>query len=146
MRLIRKTRRVQRAVKPIAAAIAGKHSARPIPAMGGRRKTNDQKTRLGVTEAGQRFSPIFQSLITSWRFFRDGLTPADQTWTLFAANDAFIESVDGSHPCSVTTMGDKKVNRGQQGASRVGSDDMQRVDPYFQTAIFFPLFCSMFLG
>ena len=48
--LIGETGSVERAVEPVATAIAGKHSAGSIAAVGRRRETDNQQTRIRIAE------------------------------------------------------------------------------------------------
>ena len=56
--LVGETGLMQRAVKPVAAAVAGKHPPGAIAAMGRRRQTDDQDARFGIAESGERLGPI----------------------------------------------------------------------------------------
>ena len=60
---------VQSPIEPIAAAIAGKHSAGAITAMRRRRQPNDKYAGLWIAKSGQRLGPVVFSLVSLRRTF-----------------------------------------------------------------------------
>lgn len=57
--LVREAELVERAVKPIAGAVARENSSSSITTVSGWGQANNQKPRSGITEAGDRPPPIF---------------------------------------------------------------------------------------
>ena len=97
VRLTGKSRTMQSAVEPIAAAIPCENSAGPIAAMRRRCKPNDQQPCLGITEAGKRSRPIFFFAVPARRLCRNRFAPAHKTGTATAANNPRIELLECSH-------------------------------------------------
>ena len=97
---------VQRAVKPVAAAVAGKHPTGAIAAMSRRRQTDDQHPRFGIAESGERLGPINLTDISARWFFRASLAPAHQSRAFPASSDALIEFIDAlNHRLLLTQRG-----------------------------------------
>jgi hypothetical protein len=92
-RLVGKAECVQRAVKPVAAAISGKHPSGAITTIGGRGKSDDQKPRLRVTEPGERLCPIFHAMMPARWSLSAGFTPANQPGTPPALHHSRIQFI-----------------------------------------------------
>ena len=98
VRLIGKSRGMQGAIKPIAAAIARKNSTGPIAAMRRRRQPKDQNPCPVITKTGKRSRPIFFFAVPARRLCRNRFAPAHETGTAAAADDSRIELLECSHP------------------------------------------------
>src|SRR6185295_10460622 len=59
LRLIRKAKSMKCPIQPIAGAIARKDAAGAVPAMCGRRQSNDQQPRFELSQTGNGLSPVF---------------------------------------------------------------------------------------
>ena len=107
---------MKRAVKPVAAAVAGKHPAGAIAAMRRRRQTDDQNPRLRITKAGQRLGPISLAVIaTRWLLCRR-FAPTHQAWTTPACDDGFVQLFDRDHLllfCYHTAQKTKRIGIGR---------------------------------
>src|SRR5215475_16211015 len=57
-RAVGEARVVERAEEPIAAPIAGEHTARAIATVGGGRQTHDEHARARIAEPWQRLRPV----------------------------------------------------------------------------------------
>jgi hypothetical protein len=91
IRLIGKAGCMKRAVKPIAAAVAGEHAPGAISAVRRRRKSDDQYARFRIAEARQRFRPVILVEVSSRRILCAGFTPAHQTGAFITVNDLPVE-------------------------------------------------------
>jgi hypothetical protein len=89
-RLVGNSSFMKRPEEPVATSVPGEHPPRPIGAMGGRRKPDDESTRPGIAEAGNRSTPVFFELKRPSLLDCHLLAPLDQPGTAFAGNEAVI--------------------------------------------------------
>lgn len=90
-RLIGETRAVKSAIEPLTAAVAGEHATRSIGPVSGGCETDDEKSRIRVTEIGNWSAPVIP-FGEGFSFFRgDRPTVSDQTRAVFTVNNVAIE-------------------------------------------------------
>src|SRR5438128_1995935 len=90
-RLIGEACAIERAVKPVAAAVACEDAARAIAAMRGGRKTDDQQPRICVAETRHRPAPIrFTGEATDF-LARHLFTPGDETRAARAVDNLILQ-------------------------------------------------------
>jgi hypothetical protein len=78
---VRQADSVQRRPQEVARGIAGEHPAGSIPAMGRRRKSNDQDPRIGIAEARHRPAPVRLVSKSGDLLAGDPLAPLDKPGT-----------------------------------------------------------------
>src|SRR5688572_5472453 len=84
-------------IQPITATITGEHSPGAIAAVSGRRKPDNQQSRLRIAECRQGFCPIVLASESAWRIICAGFAPANQPWTSAAPDNRNIKFFEGIH-------------------------------------------------
>src|SRR5512135_30374 len=110
VRLIGKACVVKRAVKPIAAAVAGEHPSGAIAAMGRWREADDQHASVWIAKARQRLCPVALAGITSRRVLSRTFTPAHQARASPAAGDPAVQFVERAHRIVLLAQGTPEKN------------------------------------
>ena len=87
-------RSMKRGVKPVAAAIPGKHPPRPMRPMGPRGQTNDDKLRSSRAKIGNRSTPIGEVLVGLTLCDRHLLSILSKSRTVFALNDFVLKILE----------------------------------------------------
>ncbi len=80
--------------KPVAGSVAGKNSPGAIAAMSGRGQAANQDSGAGIAKSGNRTPPIDFISIGGSLFSGHLFTPAHQTRTAAARDDALIELIE----------------------------------------------------
>lgn len=93
--LICKLSAVKRAIQEISGAIACEHAACPVRAMCGRRKSKNEQFRTRISEAGDRFAPVFPIEKRPALRARNAFPVADQARALSAGDDLLIQKLQG---------------------------------------------------
>lgn len=91
--LIREPCFVHRFVKPVAAAIAGKHATGSIGSVCSGSQSHNEKIRLAIAKIFDWLSPVLFADVSLAFLFRDRFTVLDQTRTFFAANDSSLKAL-----------------------------------------------------
>ena len=84
-------RSMKRGVKPVAAAIPGKHPPRPMRPMSPRGQTNDDKLRSRRSKIGYRSTPVGEVQIGPTLGNRHLLSILSKPRTVFALNDLVLK-------------------------------------------------------
>ena len=87
-------RSMKRGVKPVAAAIPGKHHPRPMRSVGPRGQTNDDKLRSSRAKIGYRSPPISKVLVRLTLCDRPLLSILSKSRTVFALNDFVLKILE----------------------------------------------------
>jgi len=93
-RLIGEAGTVKRGKKPIAGPVAGEDPPGAIAAMSGRGQAANQDSGAGIAKSGNRTPPIDFISIGGSLFSGHLFTPAHQTRTAAARDDALIELIE----------------------------------------------------
>ena len=88
---------MHRPEEPVAAAISGEHTTRPIGAVGSRSKPEHDNPRIGIAESRYRAPPVRLVAIGSTLFDSDAFAPLDETGTHPTVNDLTFKPVERTH-------------------------------------------------
>jgi adenine phosphoribosyltransferase len=90
--------------KKAAGTVAGENAPGPISAMGRRRQPHQQESRIPISKARQRFSPVVPVAVSAAFQLRDLFTMTTQPGTQFASNNALLEFFKfAAHGCHFLT-------------------------------------------
>jgi hypothetical protein len=98
-RAVRESRRVQGAIEEIPRLVTGEDPPGAVPAVRGRRETDEQDPRLRVSKGRQGAAPVSLAPEASGRVSGGLLAPGDQPWTAAARNDLALDCAKAvAHP------------------------------------------------
>src|SRR5262249_52960785 len=95
----------ERAIEPLAAAVAGEHAARPIGSMRRRSESDNQQSRLRIAEITDGLAPVVPVDVRPSLLGRHLPAVIAQPRTPATADDLAIEFVPGSRGASLRHVG-----------------------------------------
>lgn len=96
---------MQRSVEPVSAPISCEHTAGAVGSMSRRGKADDEMVGIRISEIRHRPSPILTILKSLALFNGNLLTPAEEPWTAFTADDLGIQQVEVVHSVCLCATG-----------------------------------------